>query len=794
MQQRFAFAWSAILGYDIFISYRRTDGSAYAEKLWRDLKSAGLTPFLDRDETPGGAQLTPTLVRALRRSRMLVVLLTPDVLDSEWVQQEVETFARFKGRAIVPINIDNYIGHHKLEGTRLARLKDYSWIEETRQGLETGVPSQDVLAEIAKGFRKVRVRSISRVITSTVMILLAVAAVTTFIQMRRAQQEARVALAAQTAAQAELIQTQDHAQIDLGAALAFDSMQRSPSLQAERAMRAGLESLPIQTASFNVADASDIAFGPDGMDILSLSKDGRKVALHSQSATAPRELWACAPDVPCEVFVRAGVALTATPSPGGSTIRMVDIMKGAPRVELEWNAEPTTLLTNETAQVIAAIDAAGHACIWKAEGTPVPVCVDGPAGATWDLNRNGQLLASRLEDEDDDEKVLRQLWNTESGKEVLRTGGALYMSSTGQFAATTSGNTYVRVYKLPDATPLEDFHHGDTTGGVVFDPTDRLMATWAYDYQLRLWAFEVERPHVPLAIGQAGRHRGLTSFTNDSLGIVTVTSNPAGGSDVLIWRPRVRDRDRSLVPKQLLRHEFDLRAVVPHRDGTTYATLDDKGVARVWDTRDGNAATVSYVDSEPPEEPAVTSCRGGSGSTWLSRLWPAAKAVEGGADSKEARAVDPCGAFYAVVTKRASMGRDPESLTVYSSATGLEVTRIEHSANMNSAAFSGDGRYLVTGGEDHLIRVFDLLDNQQVASIEMETQVRSVRFTPDDRYIVAVGTDELLGRIPVVTWRWRSADLLEAMTARGARRMSPGEWSRYLGAEAPLVPAALVVQ
>ena len=793
MRQRFAFAWSAILGYDIFISYRRTDGSAYAEKLWRDLKSAGLTPFLDRDETPGGAHLTPTLVRALRKSRMLVVLLTPDVLDSEWVQQEVETFARFKGRAIVPINIDNYIGRHNLEGTRLAQLKEYSWIEETRGGLETGVPSQDVLTEIAKGFRKVRVRSISRVITSTVMVALAAAAVTTFIQMRRAQREARVALAAQTAAQAELIQTQDHAQIDLAASLAFDSLQRSPSLQAERAMRAALESLPIKVASLAVGDASDIAFAPDETAILALSKDRRKVALHGQSGTPPRELWSCAPAVPCTVLVRAGVALTATARAAGrSTIRLVDLMNGAQRAGFEWDAEPATLLINETAQVIAAVDATGHACIWKVEGTLPPVCVDGPPGATWDLNRNGHLLASRLEDEDDD--VLRQVWSAETGAQVLRTGGMLYMSSTGQFAATTSGNTYVQVYKLPDATSLPEFHHGDTIGGVAFDPTDRLMATWSNDYQLRLWAFEVERPHVAVALGQAGRHRRLTGFTNDGLGIVTVASNPASGSDVLIWRPRVRDRDRSLVPKQLLRHDSDVRVVVPDRDGSTYATLDDKGVARVWDTRDGNAASVSYVDSAPPEESAAASCRGGPRSTWFSRLWPRAKVVEGAPDPKDARAVDPCGAFFAVVTKGASMGRDPEVLTVYSTATRQEVTRVEHAANMNSAAFSGDGRYLVTGGEDHLIRVFDLLDNQQVASIEMETEVHSVRFTPDDRYIAAVGTDEMLGRIPVVNWRWTPADLLAAMTGRGARRMSRGEWSRFLGAEPPLAPEALVVQ
>jgi len=52
----------------------------------------------------------------------------------------------------------------------------------------------------------------------------------------------------------------------------------------------------------------------------------------------------------------------------------------------------------------------------------------------------------------------------------------------------------------------------------------------------------------------------------------------------------------------------------------------------------------------------------------------------------------------------------------------------------------------------------------------------------------------LLGRIPVVNWRWKPADLREAMTARSARRLSRAEWSRFLGAEPPLMPAALVVQ
>src|SRR5262245_45730791 len=112
-------AWSALLGYDVFISYRRSEATGYAERLCRDLKDRGLTVFLDQDETPGGTHLAPALERALRRSRMLVLVLTPHVLESQWIEAEVSICLGLRGRAVLPVNIDGYIEKTNLQGTFL---------------------------------------------------------------------------------------------------------------------------------------------------------------------------------------------------------------------------------------------------------------------------------------------------------------------------------------------------------------------------------------------------------------------------------------------------------------------------------------------------------------------------------------------------------------------------------------------------------------------------------------------------------------------------------------------------
>src|ERR1041384_6232990 len=48
--------------------------------------------FRDRDELPGSAKLTDNIEDALRRSRYLIVICSPNAVVSKWVDQEIRIF------------------------------------------------------------------------------------------------------------------------------------------------------------------------------------------------------------------------------------------------------------------------------------------------------------------------------------------------------------------------------------------------------------------------------------------------------------------------------------------------------------------------------------------------------------------------------------------------------------------------------------------------------------------------------------------------------------------------------
>src|SRR5215471_16958011 len=85
-------------GYDVFISFalgappRGTH--SYASDLARRLRERDFTVFFSEDEAAPGEQLDSTLLRALLRSRALVVIANRGTLEEpRWVRTEVEQFS-----------------------------------------------------------------------------------------------------------------------------------------------------------------------------------------------------------------------------------------------------------------------------------------------------------------------------------------------------------------------------------------------------------------------------------------------------------------------------------------------------------------------------------------------------------------------------------------------------------------------------------------------------------------------------------------------------------------------------
>jgi hypothetical protein len=100
---------SRVFGYDLFISFALGPPPrgplSYASDLARRLRELDFTVFFSEDEAAPGEQLDSTLLKALYRSRTVVVIANRGTLQElRWVRQEVEAFSsRHPDRPIIPI-------------------------------------------------------------------------------------------------------------------------------------------------------------------------------------------------------------------------------------------------------------------------------------------------------------------------------------------------------------------------------------------------------------------------------------------------------------------------------------------------------------------------------------------------------------------------------------------------------------------------------------------------------------------------------------------------------------------
>lgn len=105
--------------YDVFVSYSHRDTEWVTGQLVARLKAAGLRVFIDYEELLPGQHLTSLLVRAIKQSRQIVVVLSPSWCKSAWCNREllVELFSdsRLLRQRLVPVMIQECAGQVPLE-------------------------------------------------------------------------------------------------------------------------------------------------------------------------------------------------------------------------------------------------------------------------------------------------------------------------------------------------------------------------------------------------------------------------------------------------------------------------------------------------------------------------------------------------------------------------------------------------------------------------------------------------------------------------------------------------------
>ncbi|MFV5370748.1 toll/interleukin-1 receptor domain-containing protein [Acinetobacter pittii] len=191
-----------MLGYDFFISFtlgpypRGTQ--SYASDLARKLREKNFTVFYSEEEAPPGANLSNVLLKALRKSKVLLVIVNEGaLLQSTWVKKEVEYFhSQNPKRLIVPINIGNTLEKYGdvIEADNWLNYKNNIWILENELAVETGIANKTVIDRIAVSYHFLKKKNQLIIILTSFISILILLSVFLWINMREAKNQKTTSL------------------------------------------------------------------------------------------------------------------------------------------------------------------------------------------------------------------------------------------------------------------------------------------------------------------------------------------------------------------------------------------------------------------------------------------------------------------------------------------------------------------------------------------------------------------------------------------------------------------------
>jgi hypothetical protein len=133
-------------------------------------------------------------------------------------------------------------------------------------------------------------------------------------------------------------------------------------------------------------------------------------------------------------------------------------------------------------------------------------------------------------------------------------------------------------------------------------------------------------------------------------------------------------------------------------------------------------------------------------------------------------------------------------VSIWRVADGTHVAQLPGAANVQSVQFSPDGKLLATGGQDEVVRIWDVRTNRTILTLAGHTaKINSVAFSPDGTR-VASGSDDGSVRVYALD----TERLISLAEARLTRDLTAAECRQYLhkdrcppGGRSPSPPAGM---
>jgi len=277
--------------------------------------------------------------------------------------------------------------------------------------------------------------------------------------------------------------------------------------------------------------------------------------------------------------------------------------------------------------------------------------------------------------------------------------------------------------------------HAEAVSDCAHSPDGRYLATASADQTVRIWDVQTGDVHFTLRSSSQPQH--FCSFSRDGKWLVA-----AGRQQLHLW-----DAERGVHVRQIGQTNGTINAIAFHPNSRHLLSADDSGAVQVWDVTSGNRL---HRFELRPESAASAIAFNASGSLFCSahkdgdlNIWRADLFEVIHHRSLCARAL--CAAAFSPHGDLVAIGSESgEVLLVPPSAQGRVRRLHEHTSAVNGVAFSPDGQWLASVGEDGCLILWQLRANDSAYLILREhlDAVRSVAFSPDGNQLVTTSDDK----------------------------------------------------
>lgn len=420
-----------------------------------------------------------------------------------------------------------------------------------------------------------------------------------------------------------------------------------------------------------------------GLLMAELSPDGSELLVAGKDRTA--RVFDIATGTQRRRFQHEGVVYAARYSPSGS------------RIVTASHDQVVRIFDPQTGVLLRAIGPSLRNQALDASAALIKQ-VDGHRGQVRNaiFSRDGQKLFTTGEDN------AAIVWDVESGRQLVTLQGhaaavtSIEESADGMQLLTASEDNTARLWESRSGKLLLSLSaHTGPLASAAYSADGKMIATASHDGTTRLWhPDDKDRPHRRIRAHDDWVRSAVFS-PNGGKQLLTASAD----STAAIW-----DRDSGRRLHRLEGHSQWVNSAVYNHDGSRIATAGMDGTTRIWDAATGKElATLKGQDG------------------WVRYA-----------------TFSPDGSLIATATldKKAHIYREETGVFT------LFRTLSDHGGAVSSVSFSKDGKELLTAGEDHTARRFDVQTGRVIERLERHGDwVRHAAYSQSGTQIVTASRD-----------------------------------------------------